>query len=192
MWFKLLKKTKQTIRGKRISLKKTGGYQQTCPVQLEKMWRDRLQAPKRINKRVASTIKKTHLHTVSPEDKHMIVFSFTRSSDEERRLDGPHPGLFNLHHLKVEGQALIQPWCVPRISHQKEIFKENKEHIHSPRAQTGEQTRKERRGYLVDLNCPRLGFWMQHPSLVFLFVPIVLSEGRVSGAHVDIPYSCWS
>lgn len=69
----------------------------------------RLQAPKRINKRVASAIKKTHLHTVSGEDKHMIVFPFTRSSDEERRLDGPHPGLFNLHHLKVEGWALIQP-----------------------------------------------------------------------------------
>lgn len=56
----------------------------------------RLQAPKRINKRVASAIKKTHLHTVSGEDKHTIVFPFTRSSDEERQLDRPHPGLFSL------------------------------------------------------------------------------------------------
>lgn len=65
--------------------------------------------PKRINKRVASAIKKTHLHTVNSDDKHTIIFPFTKSSDGERRLDGPHPGLFNLHHLKVEGWELIQP-----------------------------------------------------------------------------------
>lgn len=36
----------------------------------EKLW---FQVPKRKNKRVTSAIKKTHLRTVSKEDKHMVV-----------------------------------------------------------------------------------------------------------------------
>lgn len=40
-----------------------------------KRWeKHRIPAPKRINKHVASAVKKTHLHTVSGEDKHPIVF----------------------------------------------------------------------------------------------------------------------
>lgn len=56
-------------------------------------------------------------------------------------------------------------------------------------AQTGKQTRKERKGYLVDLSCSRLGFGTQHSSLGFLFVLIALSVGRTEATDIDIPYS---
>lgn len=107
MWFKLLKKTKQS-RVRESSLKKIGGDQQTLPYATGKDVKSRgFKHQRGINKRVTSAIKETHLHTVSSEDKHTTVFPFTGSGDQERRPDGPHPDSLHLHLLKTEGRAPI-------------------------------------------------------------------------------------
>lgn len=136
---------------------------------LEGCGKHRLQAPKRINKRVTSAVKKTHLHSVSSEDKHMIVFPFTKISDGERWHDGPHPGLCDLHHLKVEGWHLSSPDVYPEsLIRRKSSKKTNSIFILLPAHRQENKQVKGEKGYLVDLNYLRLGFWICDLSLNWL------------------------
>lgn len=74
----------------------------------------------------------------------MIVFPFTRSSDGERQLDGPYPGLFNLQHLKVEGWHLASLDAFPKLS--SEATLQRKQIVYSFSSQsTDRRTNKQRK-----------------------------------------------
>lgn len=94
-----------------------------------------------------------------------IIFPFTRSSDGEKQLDEPHPGLFNLHHLKVEGWALTQPCAFPEsLIRRKSSKKTNSVFILLPAYRQDKKLGKiEKIIWQMDLSCQRLGFW---PSIL--------------------------
>lgn len=122
------------------------------------MEKHRLQAPKRVEKRVASAIKKTHLHTVSGEDKHVIVSLSQGAVTRRGDLMDPIQVCSIYIILRLRDGHLSSLEAFPEsLIRRKSSKKTNSIFILLP-VQTGEQTTKEGGGFLVDVSCSRWGF----------------------------------